>query len=319
MQTIVGVLRGGASGAYRVSLSNGKTILANLSNERYQTRDIFIDTQGVWHVAGRPLEPHRILQQLDVVVSGLQGEYGENGEIQRLLERYNVPYVGANSFSSYLAMHKVFSKEHALESGMLTPRYTLIESKDDPANQVAEIVRTYTQPVVVKPLSGGTSEGVSLAGGYASIYRAVVSLLAQGVSGVVVEEYIQGREATVGVVEGLRGEQLYALPPIEIALSPKELFSNEAKLSNSARKTCPAQFPKKISEELMHSARTVHSALGVRHYSRSDFIVSPRGVYYLETNTLPSLVDNSLFSTSLGAVGVSMSDFLEHLIRLARG
>lgn len=319
MQTIVGVLRGGSSGAYRASLANGQTILANLPSERYKTRDIFIDTQGVWHLAGRPMESHRILQQLDVVVSGLQGEYGENGTIQKLLERYGVPYVGANSFSSYLAMHKVFSKEHALESDILTPRYTFIESEDDPANQVAEVVRTYTQPVVVKPLSGGASEGVTLASGYASVYRAVVSLLAQGVRGVIVEEYVQGREATVGVVEGLRGEQLYVLPPIEIALQPKELFSHEAKLNNSAQKTCPAHFPKKITEELMSSARTVHNALGVRHYSRSDFIVSPRGVYYLETNTLPSLVDNSLFSTSLGAVGVSMSDFLEHLIHLARG
>ncbi len=319
MQTVVGVLRGGPSCEHKISLATGSAILSNLSVERYLTHDIFIDKRGVWHLAGRPIEPYKILRQLDVVYIGLHGAYGEDGEVQKLLERYGVPYVGADSFASYLIMHKVLSKEYVQSTGLKTPRYTLIELENNPADIITEIIRTYTQPVVVKPVRGGSSIGVSLVSGYTPLYRAVVSLFANDEHGVMVEEYIRGREATVSIVEDMRGEQLYALPPTEIIVpDKKEFFSYDTKYDGSTREICPAPFSKAVSEELMQAARSAHKILGARHYSRSDFIVSPRGVYYLETNTLPGLTTESLLPKSLAAVGISMSEFLEHVISLAR-
>lgn len=319
MQMIVGVLRGGPSHEHDVSLKSGHTILTHLPPERYTLKDIFIDRQGVWYLAGRSVEPRRAVRQIDVALIGLHGEYGEDGEVQKILERHGIPYAGANSFSSFISMHKVFAKHHAEVAGLKTPRSVFIEPRESGAYAVAEAIRTFSQPVIVKPIRWGSSAGVSLVSGYTQLYEAVVDLLAADAKGVLVEEYIKGREASVVVVEELRNEKLYTPPPVEIVLSEGEpFFSHSAKYSGKTREVCPAPFQRTISDELMRSAKTMHESLGIRHYSRSDFIVAPDGVYYLETNTLPGLTEESILPKALASVGVSLPQFLEHLIHLAR-
>lgn len=319
MTTIVGILRGGPSREYDVSLKTGAAMLQALSSERYEVRDIFISKDGAWHMFGRDIEPYRALRQIDVALIGLHGEYGEDGEVQKILELHGVPYVGSDSFASYIAMHKMFAKKHARDAGVMTPREVFIEANNsDIESLVAEAVRSFIQPVVVKPVKWGSSVGISLVSGYSSIIQAVSKLLEEGSLGVIVEEYINGTEATVGVVENLRDEALYTPPPVEI-IPPKEadLFSYDAKYSGISKEICPARFSPKISEELAKNARIMHKELGLRHYSRSDFIVSPRGVYYLETNTLPGMTPESLLPKSLASVGILMPEFLEHLVSLA--
>jgi len=319
MQTIVGVLRGGPSREHDVSLKTGAAILANLSEEQYAARDIYIDRQGVWHDRGRPTPPERILRQVDVVLNGLHGEYGEDGEVQKLLERFGVPYTGADSFGSYLAMHKLMAKVRAQEAGLLTPESQYVERAEDIVEAANTIIRTFHQPVVVKPVGWGSSVGVSIVGGYAPVLAAIQKLFAEGAPAVLVEEYIRGKEATVGVVEGLRGEELYVLPTIEIIPPGEDFFSYDAKYSGETREVCPGNFSRVDTEELRRIAKVMHRVLGLRHYSRSDFIVTPKGIYYLETNTLPGLTEESLLPKSLAAVGVSFRDFLSHLVNLALG
>jgi D-alanine-D-alanine ligase len=317
--TVVGVLRGGPSREHEVSLASGHAVIANLPKEHFTVRDIYIDKQGVWHERGRPISPDRVLSSMDVVVVGLHGEYGEDGEVQKLLEKYGVPYTGSDSFSSFVAMHKVLSKEKAREAGLLTPKYKFIEETTPNVElMLRDIVRDFPQPVVVKPARWGSSVGVTMTTGYAPLHTAVTGLLAQGAGGVLVEEMIRGTEATAGVVEGLRGERLYALPPIEILPPESDFFSYDAKYSGSSKEICPGRFSKLVSEELERQARVMHDALELRHYSRSDFIVTPKGIYYLETNSLPGLTSESLLPKSLAAVGVSFSEFLTHIIGLAR-
>ncbi|MFA6278938.1 MAG: D-alanine--D-alanine ligase [Candidatus Paceibacterota bacterium] len=319
MQTIVGVLRGGPSREHEVSLQTGAAILANLPEERFIARDIYLDKNGVWHDRGRPTPPERILRQVDVVFIGLHGEYGEDGEVQKLLERFGTPYIGTDSFGSYLAMHKVMSKVRAQEAGLLTPQFHFIERAADSETAAREIIRTFHQPVVVKPIGWGSSVGVSLVGGYVPVLAAVERLFAEGAAGVLVEEYIRGKEATAGVVEDLRGEALYTLLPVEIVPPKGDFFSYGAKYSGKTHELCPGNFSRVVSEELQRAAKVIHRALGLRHYSRSDFIVAPKGVYYLETNTLPGLTTNSLVPKSLAAVGIPFPEFLSHLVNLALG
>lgn len=314
--TVVGVLRGGPSREHEVSLLSGHAIISNLPRDRYTVRDIYIDKQGVWHERGKPSTPSDILRTVDVVVVGLHGEYGEDGEVQRVLEQHGIPYTGADSFSSYVAMHKAMSKERAKEAGLKTAKYLLIEQDSDPDTVAYEIVRTFHQPVVVKPVKWGSSVGIKIVGGYAPVQAALQELLKE--TEVLVEEYIRGTEATAGVVEGLRGESLYALPPIEIVPPRNDFFSYDAKYSGKTQEICPGRFSKEITEQLMEHAQRMHDALNLRHYSRSGFIVSPNGIYYLETNTLPGLTKESLLPKSLAAVGVSFPDFLHHLVELAR-
>lgn len=315
--TVVGVLRGGPSREHDVSLKTGHAVLSGLSEDRFTTRDIYIDKEGKWHERGRPTTPERVLPSIDVVVIALHGEYGEDGEVQKLLERYGVPYTGSDSFSSYVAMHKVLTKEKAKELGIRTPAYRFVEEGSDIEKAASDITRSFHQPVIVKPVKWGSSVGISIVGGFQPVHDAIEELLRSGCGGVLVEEFIRGTEATAGVVEGLRGEALYRLPPVEIIPPPKDFFSYEAKYSGASREIVPGRFQKDISQELMDLAQTMHEGLGLRHYSRSDFIVSPKGIYFIETNTLPGMTTESLLPKSLAAVGVSFSDFLSHVVDLA--
>jgi len=319
MHTIVGVLRGGPSREHEVSLKTGAAIIANLPAERYVARDIYIDKNGEWHDRGKVVAPERILRQLDVALIGLHGEYGEDGEVQRLLERFSIPYAGADAFGSYLAMHKLMAKTRAQEAGLLVPEFRHIEQPEESEAVAHDVIRSFHQPVVVKPIGWGSSVGVSVVGGYAPVLAAIQQLFAEGAPSVLVEEYIRGKEATVGVVENLRGETLYSLPPVEIIPPEGDFFSYNAKYSGATRELCPGNFTRVASEDLQKMARVMHRALGLRHYSRSDFIVAPAGIYYLETNTLPGLTTESLMPKALASVGVSFPDFLSHLVHLALG
>ncbi len=321
MQTIVGVLRGGPSREHEVSLKTGAAILANLPEERYAARDIYIDRQGVWHDRGRPVAPERVLRQLDVVIVALHGKFGHDGEVQRLLEKFGVPYTGADPWSSFLSSHKVMAKERAKEIGLLTPQYQFIEKTEQAESAVCEVIRKFHQPVVVKPVNSGSSVGVSIVGGYTPVYEAVSKLFEEGETGVIIEESIRGTEATVGVVEGLRGERLYALPPVEIIPPGDDFFSYDSKYSGETKEICPGRFSRVNTEELMRAAKAMHRALGLGHYSRSDFIVTKRGIYFLETNNSAAvgLTAESLLPKSLAAVGIPLPDFLGHLVNLALG
>lgn len=315
--TVVAVLRGGPSREHDVSLKSGHAITSSLPREQFTARDIYIDREGVWHEKGIPVAPERVLRGVDVVLLGLHGEYGEDGEVQKLLERFGVPYAGSDSFASYVAMHKVLSKEKAKEAGLLTPKYRFIEPGTNVEDVAREINRSFLQPVIVKPVKWGSSVGVSLVHGYAPLVSSIEALLEEGAEGVLVEEVIRGVEATAGVVEGMRGETLYALPPVEIIPPAKDFFSYDAKYTGTTKEVCPGNFTRTISGQLMEHARTMHTTLGLRHYSRSDFIVSSRGVYYLETNTLPGLTSESLFPKSLASVGITLPEFFSHLTELA--
>lgn len=319
--TVVGVLRGGPSSEHEVSLRSGHTMLRNLPEDRYTARDIYIDKQGVWHERGAATSPERILPTLDVALIALHGSYGQDGEVQKLLERFGVAYTGADPWASYLSGHKMMAKKHAEEAGLLTPAFRFVDRVEDIDSIVHDVTRSFHQPVVVKPVDSGSSVGVSIVGGYAPVHLAVTNLFLAGTKGVLIEELIKGVEATVGIVEGLRGEELYALPPIEIVPpSAAGFFSYEAKYSGESREICPGRFERKVNEALMDAARRAHEALGLRHYSRSDFIVSPKGIYYLETNNAAAvgMTGESLFPKSLAAVGVTLPEFLEHVIERAK-
>ena len=134
------------------------------------------------------------------------------------------------------------------------------------------------------------------------------------------EEYINGKEATCGVMQNFREKEIYPLLPTEICHSKEfEFYNYDAKYSGKSEQICPGNFSKSENEMIQKMAIQAHQLLGLRHYSRSDFIVHPkRGVYILEVNTLPGLTKESLFPKSLEAVGCPFSLFLDHVLTMAR-
>ncbi|MBU6321394.1 MAG: D-alanine--D-alanine ligase [Patescibacteria group bacterium] len=319
MQTVVGVLRGGPSKEHEISLQSGAAMLAHLSPEKYHVRDIYIDKAGVWHAEGKATSPDRVLRQMDVALLPLHGEYGESGEVQRLLERFGVRYAGPDAFATVQAQHKAIGKALAEQEGLKTPASRLIADVAEVEASAAEVVRAFHQPVVVKPAAWGSSVGVSIVGGYAPVLAAAKRLFDEGAASVLIEEFVRGREATVGVVEGLRGEQFYALPPVEIVPPEGDFFSYASKYNGASREICPGRFSRVETEELLRAAKVMHRALGQRYYSRSDFIAAPSGIYYLETNSAPAvgLTTESLLPKALKAVGISFAEFLDHLVAAA--
>ncbi|MCR4311602.1 MAG: ATP-grasp domain-containing protein [Candidatus Taylorbacteria bacterium] len=313
----VGVLRGGPSQEYEVSLKTGAHVLRQLP-EAYTPLDIFIDKLGVWHVAGVAQQPSQIFKKVDVIWNALHGAYGEDGGVQKLLDIFSIPYTGSGRVASALAMHKGHTKNVLERYGIKTPVSKVVRYSELTDTKIRELFNTVPNPSLIKPVGLGSSLGVCVAGSLGE-FRAGL-LVAFTVSPIVlIEEYIQGKEATCAVVDNFRGEALYALIPSEIETHPEKLhFDYLSKLQGGGTLHHPGRFSAMEKEEIQRMAKTVHQALGLRHYSRSDFIVHPRrGVYFLEANSLPGLYPDAPFVQSLSAVGAPMSEFLDHVIRSA--
>ena len=318
MKTVVGVLRGGPSSEYEVSLKTGSSVLKHLHPERFDARDIFIDRKGVWHVHGAPVTPDQALRGVDVVFNAMHGEYGEDGVVQRVLDALNMPYTGSGASASSLAFDKHKTKQEIKRLNIKTPRALVLTEPGDFEDMAFEIFRTFPHPAIVKPAIGGSSVGTTLADTYHALAWGLERAFAVAPK-VLVEEYIKGREATVGVIDDFRGEKTYALMPVEIIPPPEHSFFNyEAKYGGKSTERVPGNFTQEEKDELARQAKAVHEGLNLSHYSRSDFILSPRGIYFLEVNTLPGLTDESLLPKAVAAVGSRLPDFLEHVIDLAQ-
>lgn len=318
MQRIkVAVLRGGPGVEHEVSLKTGKNVLENLS-DRYVPIDVFVAKDKSWYLDGVAVTPEKLFKNTDVVFNAMHGEYGEDGKVQQLMDHFGVKYTGSKVLASALGMNKVLAKDIFVKSGLKTPVYKVIKKVDNIQGLDQRIFKTFSMPVIIKPGGSGSSVGVTLVKVLKDILPAVEKALRYS-DAVIVEEFIIGKEATCGVVEKFRKESIYPLLPVEIK-KPKEFdfFDYDAKYSGCSSEICPGNFSQKEKKVIQDMAIEAHKLLGLKHYSRSDFIVSPkRGIYILEVNTLPGLTKESLLPKSLEAIGCSLSNFLDHVISLA--
>lgn len=291
----VGVLRGGPSDEYDISLRTGAHVLSLLREmpEKFEPVDILISKEGDWHIGGLRKPPHKAVLNLDLVFNALHGSYGEDGQVQKFLEDLKIPYTGSNPSASRTAFNKDETKEKYKSYNLLTPKHEVISENNFNDDVLINIFRNYLHPVIVKPASNGSSVGLHLARSFEELKLAIKEAFRHSPK-VLVEEFIKGKESTCVVLENARGEKYYAFMPTG-NLSPVE---------------------NKLVEEVSKKA---HEALGLRHYSSSDFIVTPKGrAYILETDSQPIFHSESKLASSLEQTGWKAKDFLEHLINLAR-
>jgi D-alanine-D-alanine ligase len=313
----VAVLRGGPSSEYDVSLKTGKAVVQALC-DTHNVCDIIIDQTGRWYKDGLEVKPATVLRDMDVVFNAMHGEYGEDGKVQQLLESINAKFTGPKAFGAALAMHKAKAKEVYKAHGLKTPLWFVATKTDETELQARDIIKQMPLPVIVKPVDRGSSVGITIARSYHDLVDTLNELY-QVSDALLVEEFISGKEGTVGVIEHFRNQEVYPLLPIEIIPPPhKDFFDYECKYDGSTREICPGTFSRAESEAMQRAAITAHRALGLRHYSRTDFMVHPkRGIYVLETNALPGLTNESLLPKALEPIGSSYKAFLEHVIDLA--
>lgn len=299
----VAVLRGGPSADYDESLKTGQSILKHMP-AHYHVRDILIDKEGVWHEHGVPRDPHDILKLTDVAIVAMHGKYGEDGKIQHILETFGVPFTGSGKLAAATSANKHLTKKILKNHGIKTPYHELAEIPGSIEHQAAEIFRKFPLPAVVKPVNESAGRGVSVVRSIKELEEGLRNAY-QYADKVLIEEYIPGKVASCGVVDNFRGEKRYSLFPLEIVNERvKEVRHNS--------------FTEDEKKKMQEVAKLVHDALGLRHYSHSDFIVHPRrGVYLLETHTLPPISPESPLAQALAAVGCSLPEFIEHIVQLA--
>jgi D-alanine-D-alanine ligase len=265
------------------------------------------------YVPSRPAIWPDIEQALDtlpvddpIFILGLHGTGSEDGTLQGMLEAHSLPFTGSGSAASANAFDKERAKSIVRDRLRTAESYVARDSAE--LEQHAREMLERFERIVAKPVAGGSSRGLYFLKRGDAIPRISVPYI--------LEQFITGRELTVGVVD--MGEGAFALPVIEIEVDPGYEFNYAGKYHGTGtREICPANIPDELRDEAQRVAVTAHEALGCSGYSRSDLIAGPDGVYFLELNTLPGLTKSSLVPQQLRVAGIDMREFLEKQMDLA--
>jgi D-alanine-D-alanine ligase len=246
------------------------------------------------------------VRRADVVFLAVHGGVGENGTLQALLDVIGVPYTGSGPLASALAMDKDLAKRLFRATGVPVPAWFMAPVAPE------DVTTALGWPVIVKPSKQGSSVGLTLVK-KAQDLDAAVTLAARYDDEVMAEQFIPGRELTVGVLGDV------PLPVGEIV--PKhELFDYETKYTpGMSDETFPARIETLLARQLQEYALMAHRALKLGGYSRVDFRVSPEGdIFCLEANSLPGMTRTSLFPQAAQAAGIAFPELCERIARLAR-
>ena len=240
----------------------------------------------------------------DAVFLALHGTCGEDGRVQAAFDLMGIPYTGAGYLSSAIAMDKDLTKRLVADV-VTTPSWKTVEYT---ADDIDALVKDARLPLVVKPVASGSSIGVSIAHTEEELRAALTDGLNVG-GRTVLEQYIQGREIQVGILEDK------ALPSIEII--PKSGFYDYANKyqPGAAEEICPSEIPPAVEEKLRAAALAVYNTLGLSVYSRADFIVDKNGEpWFLEINTLPGMTPTSLLPQEAAAVGINYPQLCQRIL-----
>jgi len=346
----VAVLMGGPSGERGISLLSGRAVLGALDPLRYAALPVEVALDGRWLLPGAEApapavpagpsvpgpEPSSLSAAtrtslarafpggtgVDVAFLALHGRFGEDGTLQGLLEAAGVPYTGSGVLASALAMDKDRAKAVVARAGVRVARGTSVERRrweGDPEGVLADLVRDPGFPAFVKPAGGGSSIGAGPAEDAASLRTRLDAAFATGGDAVLVEERLSGREVTCAVL-GNRGEPPRTLPLVEIVPRGRPFFDYEAKYDPAAcEEICPARVSAGEAARVEEAAAAAHRALGCDGMSRSDFILAGGEPWYLETNTIPGMTENSLCPRAARAAGIGFPSLLDLLVEMALG
>jgi D-alanine-D-alanine ligase len=297
----VAVVMGGTSAEREVSIETGRCVMNALSALGHSAQSLDFDARFVDGV--REIRP-------DVVFNALHGTGGEDGTIQGVLEWLGVPYTGSDLTGCALAMDKHLAKKLLAAEGLPTPAW---DTFDLSGGTLPLLPGSLNLPLVVKPRASGSSAGVSIVRTHEEWTRAMVDIVPRTTQ-IIAEEFIGGREFGVGVL----GEE--ALPVVEI-IANDEFYSYDAKYKpGGSRHLVPAPIDPDLASRLQMLALSMHRLLGLRDYSRADFIVTKEGrPYILEINALPGLTPMSLFPDVARAAGIGFDALIERLMQFALG
>ncbi len=324
----VALIIGGISAEREVSLLSGKAMLNALKELKVDYK-IVDPAFGVnqpkeenefFEVKNNPGDSKKyieciqsdIFDDVDVALLGLHGHYGEDGMIQALLEMRKIKYTGSDVLSSALAMDKSMSKIMFQHYNVTTPKWFVVKSFEKDVDLIIEkIDKFFGYPCIIKPNQQGSTIGLTVCENRNMVFDAVELAFTYDKS-VLVEEYIEGRELTVGILEN------HTFPVLEIVPKHK-LYDYECKYTDGMSEyLVPANIPEELNKHIRHQALLAFYSVGCKNYARVDFIVDKDlNTYCLEVNTLPGMTKHSLLPKMAAAEGISFPTLIKNIIDLA--
>ena len=295
----VAVLAGGDSDEREISLQSGASVQQALAGQGHFALHLdpaVVDLPGVdW-------------RQFDVAFLALHGQFGEDGQVQQILEDAGIPYTGSDATASRLAFSKSAAKERFLQFGVPTPEYSLLHYTDD-FSRIERITREIGFPLVVKPDCQGSSLGVTIVRSPADVPAALKHCFAFD-SFAVIERAILGTEWTVGLLDDM------VLPPIQIE-TDREFFDWQAKYEDdNTRYLFESNLPDHVVTSISEAAQNASRALGTCGMSRVDLRVDETlQPWVLEINTIPGYTSHSLIPKAAARMGIEFGDLCERAIR----
>ncbi len=294
------VVMGGPSTEREVSISTGQGVCRALERLDYETKSLDFDSDFMSGLAAiRP----------DVVFNALHGPGGEDGTIQGILEHLRIPYTGSDLRACALSMDKHLTKKLLSAEGLPTAAW---DTFDFDGGALPLLPGSLNLPLVVKPRDEGSSTGVSIVRTHEEWSRAMIAISERRASAIA-EEFIAGREFACGVLFDA------ALPVAEILPIGREFYDYEAKYADGgSRHEIPAHIDEGLTHRLQTLALSTHRLLGLRDYSRTDFIVTPAGrPFILEINALPGMTPTSIVPDECSSIGISFDALVDRLILAA--
>jgi D-alanine-D-alanine ligase len=295
LQKRIGVLMGGLSAEREVSLKTGRAVLQALRERNYDT--VAVDP-------GHSLPEQLKDAGVEVAFIALHGRSGEDGRVQGLLELLQIPYTGSGVLASSMAIDKVMTKQLLLYHELPTPGFDFVRSGEDPETLLA---RCRHLPLVVKPSREGSTIGITVARDREQL-REGIKLATQLDGNVMVEDFINGDELTVSVLNG------EALPIIQI-VAAGGFYDYHAKYqSNSTEYLLPAPIDAVSYQQVQQAAVKAYHILGCRGAARVDFMFREREFYCIEVNTVPGMTETSLLPKAAAAAGIEFGRLAEMML-----
>ncbi len=292
----VAVLKGGVSTEREVSLRSGIAVAEALVQSGFEVTEIDVRM---------PELPS--LVEIDIVFNALHGSFGEDGGVQKLLDQLNIPYTGSGALASALAFDKSTSKKTFLKKEIATPAHVLLERAD--VNQ--SCISHLRYPLVLKPVRQGSSIGIEIVR-EASQFDEACTRVFRFDQLVIAEEFIKGREFTVGVL----GRN--TLPVVEICSNDKFFTYNAKYVSPQTEYIVPAQISEELAQQAKQIAWRAHQSLGCRDLSRVDLMLDAQDMFWvLEVNTNPGFTETSLVPKAARAAGIPFNALCKQVVEFA--
>lgn len=312
----IGILRGGVSPEYSISLKTGGAVQQALLDSGFEAIDMLLDKEGVLHIKGIPADLEKTKISVDYIWNALHGEFGEDGKVQQLLDQYDIPYSGSGVLASAQAFNKQVAKDHAKNLGIKTPISILVmpDGTESVSETTSRIYKTMAPPWVVKPLTGGSSVNTFFAFTPLELSQVVEEAISHN-QPFMVEQYISGTEVAVGVIDEFRNKKSYVLPVVDISSPSRGVLNHEARLGEQSYVNAQSRLRPSEREQISILAQKLHDSLGAKDYSQSEFVVDRFGkIWYLETDTHPALHSEAPFYKALEAVGATLSEFVKSIL-----